>query len=513
MTRHDAEDDELHGCMPGTREHILDTLDAWAVDDEAPRVYWLNGMAGTGKSTIAHSLCELLDKKGKLGSSFFCSRSDTALRDVKVVIPTIASMLALSSPSIQSKLCQVLENHPDVANLNSLPEQFNLLITGPIESVVPNKINTYKIVVIDAIDECSHQLKVESLIKAICDGVSNIPLKFFISSRPEQWIAKAFRPYVHVARFLRTLPLHDVAEEDVRSDIEIYLRSSLSKIASADDRFQDNLDWPTDHELKALLDRSGRLFIYAATSVRYIRASRGKYRQRLTAMTRPGSSSPLQTGLIDSFYNLIMTEAFHDLESDELLARRELLTTVVSLQTPLSVQGIATLLVTPEHDIRGDLWPFQSVIRVPSDNSGQVSIFHASFRDFIVVPERSKMYSVDAHGGHQLLADKCFQCLNKCLRRNICNLPEDSIGSCPHAINDLSIIPEALRYSCIHWASHLAEAIARSPGHVQTLGFLSEFADEHLLHWFECLSALGELESGIVSLKKAREALSVSGSC
>ena len=39
---------------------------------------------------------------------------------------------------------------------------------------------------------------------------------------------------------------------------------------------------------------------------------------------------------------------------------------------------------------------------------------------------------------------------------------------------------------------------------------LRTFVDEHLLHWFECLSVIGELETGLKSLAKANETLSVS---
>ena len=38
---------------------------------------------------------------------------------------------------------------------------------------------------------------------------------------------------------------------------------------------------------------------------------------------------------------------------------------------------------------------------------------------------------------------------------------------------------------------------------------VSVFVDVHLLHWFECLSTLRELESGIMSLDTANEAISV----
>ena len=41
--------------MKGTRVAILEDLLAWAIDPDSPRIFWLDGMAGTGKSTIALS--------------------------------------------------------------------------------------------------------------------------------------------------------------------------------------------------------------------------------------------------------------------------------------------------------------------------------------------------------------------------------------------------------------------------------------------------------------------------
>jgi len=37
------------------------------------RIFWLNGLAGTGKSTIAQTFAEMAFADGKLGASFFCS--------------------------------------------------------------------------------------------------------------------------------------------------------------------------------------------------------------------------------------------------------------------------------------------------------------------------------------------------------------------------------------------------------------------------------------------------------
>ena len=94
-TRHGAEGSQPRGCVADTRVQIIADLEAWAQDEMAPKVYWMNGHLGTGKTT----LCERLDKQQMLGARFFCSRS--ALKDARRIIPTIAAMLARSNTEIR----------------------------------------------------------------------------------------------------------------------------------------------------------------------------------------------------------------------------------------------------------------------------------------------------------------------------------------------------------------------------------------------------------------------------
>ena len=56
------------GCLSGTREAILDKIESWTKDFDDPPVYWLNGLAGTGKSTIAQTIAEHLFADGWLGA-------------------------------------------------------------------------------------------------------------------------------------------------------------------------------------------------------------------------------------------------------------------------------------------------------------------------------------------------------------------------------------------------------------------------------------------------------------
>ena len=111
--------------MERTREQILADLEQWALDDAAPKVFWLNGMAGTGKTSIAHSFCERLDKDQILGASFFCSRSASqAVRDASFVIPTIASTLSQLSPVLRSEISKIVEKKSNVGSLQKVSVQF-----------------------------------------------------------------------------------------------------------------------------------------------------------------------------------------------------------------------------------------------------------------------------------------------------------------------------------------------------------------------------------------------------
>ena len=507
-TRHGAEGNQPRGCMEDTRVQIIADLEAWAWDEMAPKVYWMHGDLGTGKTSIAHTLSERLDRQQMLGASFFCSRS--ALRDASRIIPTISTMLSQSDCEIRSAIQEVLISHPDIADLNSPPQQFSSLVVNPIKCVIGKNIKIYKVIIIDALDECSSQWIVKSLIRAIFDGVADIPLKFLISSRPEDWIKKAFRD---IARpLLQKLALNDVAESDVQSDIETYLRLALSEIARAGNLSQYDPPWPPQDELKALLAQSDGIFNYAATSARYIGARGVNFRQRLTETVRPGSTSMLQANTIDNLYLTIIGQAFDKLGERECILRREVLSSVVLFQTPLSMTGMTCFLDMPTGQTEADLSPFHSVIHVPSGSDGHISIFHTSFCEFIVDPVRcADGHHVDVFKGHEMLTVKCLQLLNRSLRRNICDLREDKIGALAHEIPDLSVISEALRYSCLYWAIHLSDAFSHPlPDISPVLEHLRRFANEHLLHWFECLSAFGELETGLNSLSKANETLSVS---
>ncbi|KIK55427.1 hypothetical protein GYMLUDRAFT_248679 [Collybiopsis luxurians FD-317 M1] len=95
-------------CTPETRVEILEKIMKWANTTSEDQVYWIGGMAGTGKSTIAKSLCDAFEKEN-LAGAFFCSRQLEACRDHTRIIPTIAYQLAKYSQTFAEALTKELE--------------------------------------------------------------------------------------------------------------------------------------------------------------------------------------------------------------------------------------------------------------------------------------------------------------------------------------------------------------------------------------------------------------------
>jgi len=148
------------GCTAKTREGVLGDLIKWAENPQSPKIYWMIGMAGTGKSTIAYTFCELLAKDERLGASFFCSRSLSECRDARSIFPTIAYQLARSCPPFARTLLEVLKKDLSAP----IRQQFKQLILDPIKDAM-SLITDDLIVIIDALDECIDNNIVRDLLQ------------------------------------------------------------------------------------------------------------------------------------------------------------------------------------------------------------------------------------------------------------------------------------------------------------------------------------------------------------
>ena len=81
-----------------------------------PPVYWLNGLAGTGKTTVAQTIAERTFADGQLGASFFCSRDFEDRSNINLIFPTLAVQLARKYAEFRSRLIHLIRSDPGIAH-------------------------------------------------------------------------------------------------------------------------------------------------------------------------------------------------------------------------------------------------------------------------------------------------------------------------------------------------------------------------------------------------------------
>ncbi|KAH7338979.1 hypothetical protein B0J17DRAFT_754519 [Rhizoctonia solani] len=162
---------------------VPDDLERWISSDDSPKVYWMTGMAGTGKTTIAYSLSKRLDEQGQLGASFFCSKDSSDCSDANRIVPTIASQLAQYSRTFQQSLCQILENDPGVRTLSVERQLATLIFDILRDSNQRNIIKNTTVIVIDALNECRDQTAIKLMVNALLRHSAFLPFKVFVTSQ------------------------------------------------------------------------------------------------------------------------------------------------------------------------------------------------------------------------------------------------------------------------------------------------------------------------------------------
>ena len=251
------------GCLKGTRGVILDEVELWTRDFKKPPVYWLNGLAGTGKSTIAQTVAERAFADGRLGASFFCSRDFEDRSSLQLIFPTLAVQLARMYPGFRSIFVPLVQSDPEIVH-ETLYGQMNKLIVQPFK-----KSGISTVIVIDALDECKDEDKQPAsvILSVLGQFVAEIPrVKFFVTGRPEPRIREGFRLPL-LAEATDVFVLHEVEQGQVNSDIRLFFGHHFSELR----KHRHGLaGWPTEEQLDVLCRRADGFFVHAVATFRFV---------------------------------------------------------------------------------------------------------------------------------------------------------------------------------------------------------------------------------------------------
>ena len=415
-------------------------------------------------------------------------------------IPTICLQLVNYLPSLSHLILDVVDANPDCSSWK-IDKQFMNFIVEPLTAAYRDvrELSVVPVIILDALDECSDQSLVAQLLALILKHSITLPVKFFITSRPELVLKETFdHPWGH-SNFI----LHEVEKEIVRADIELYIKACLLDGKAKHNRH----NWPPQDELESLVNMSGTLFIYAATVCKYIvergASSMSRRLSDIVNFTLTTNSSLTQ---LNALYKRILDGAYAITASSigETLDLDMVLTAVVYAYNPLSMTAISALLQMPVEHTEAALSSLNSLIYIPSqDPDAPISIFHVSFYDFITGNQTlSSKHYCDASVSHRYLALQCLSLMEKEWSLKDWYLKEKISYLAERRCEDIS---ESLAYACSSWAFHFTYADNNTGSDK-----LEQFFQIHLLPWLDCLSILGKLQIAMLSLYKLKTWANVS---
>lgn len=483
-------------CLPGTRTDVLSVIMDWAngvlPGSKSQSVLFLTGLAGSGKSAIAHTIASRFKAIGRLGSSFAFSRQVQSRR-IEQLFPHIARTVADLDSAVMKALAEVISRNTELLAVTDIRVQFKELLVAVLKKL---KIIGPIVIVIDAIDEASDGTyqgakQLDDLISVITDLASELPpsIRIVITSRPEAAILDGIKGCREVAH-------KDLNRFPVTGDVLLYVQDRLLK------RPGKLLVGIREEWCPQIAEMSQGLFYWAAVACNDI-VQHTLPRRAYERIVSSGTNVQ-QTGLLDSLHMGVLKEHFSD--SDSSTDFVTVMSFILALQEPMPASILRRLWKAAGCDcdiLESVLDRLRSLLDGVDDTTKNIQPSHTSLRDFVTDKTRSgDRFFADIATAHENLTLASLKVMAEQLSFNMCKIEtsyklnknvqdlDDRISQYIHA--------ECL-YACQHWADHLQhiQGAPEDPGFQDGLGVV---LTQKLLFWLEILSVLGKMSIALPSM-------------
>jgi len=474
-------------CMEGTRETLLNQLIAWAANASDPsNIYWIHGLPGIGKTSLAHSICEKLHNEYRLAGAFFCQRDDANMSDIRNILPTLISKLAENFPPFRNIVADHLRSDPNLTSKSMKEGLFHDFVRS-----LPRHPKHALVFVIDALDECGDDQKRPVLLKFLTEAASHAPwLKIIVTSRPEDEIQDFFNrlPQSSYSRY-------DLAtDQEAGADLKTFARSQFDLVAK---KWCLPASWPEQPVFDGVISRANGLFIFIKTLVLTLRQCEDPEKTLRVALQ--GSTGTGLTPLYNLFSSVLTTQGVpSNAEFRQVIG---VLLAVAPYRT-LCDESIAELAGVRPNLVKKWVNALSSLLYRDEAVNGGVRVRHLSISDFFVSDHCS--HQVNLEDANVRLGIGCLKTMVEQLRFNICKLEDSRLANAdihdlPSRINEH--ISDTLQYSSLYWSNHLC--FTPNNGDHRVWEILKDFFEGlYGLFWVEVLSIMGMVPIGAPSLRR-----------
>ncbi|KAM5341480.1 hypothetical protein ACJ41O_014511 [Fusarium nematophilum] len=513
-------------CLEGTQRRILSEIQHWAEDPQGQVIFWLHGMAGTGKTSVTLTVANALNSRQPfthgagalqtafLGASFFFKQDDATRNSTRTFFSTLARCLAEVFPDLKSHIVGAI-NEKLAIGTKAPQQQLDHLVVRSLSTLDDQTfIPVRLIVVVDALDECVNRTETEELIGMLeaLEDLHQVQLRLLITSRRDRHIQGSFDRITQ--GLYRSFILDKIRPSEVgEDDITLYLTHTLAKIAK---KHGVAPTWIDEAIIGQLSKKADGLFIYAATVCRFLDADdftdEEARQDRLDQIFDDEAKADAPQQKVDEIYVKVLS--FPELAKSPKRTRERIFTRtggvlgfISVLFEPVSVAPLGHLLSLPR-DILDDLLKrLHSVVAVPQIEASPLGLVHLSFRDFLHSEERSRQleFRVDEVEMHREIFERCLEMMTQSLHEDMCEflLPGTFASEVPRSQIEKKI-PEHLRYACRYWVDHLDKL---DPAYLEEYamtddGKIHEFLRKCFVYWLEAMSWIREIPTVILNINR-----------
>lgn len=449
-------------------------------------IFWLHGLAGSGKSTVATTLAGFFRDLRRLGAFVFFNRDEPERSSPSRVIKTIAAQLSAFDPRIGQAVAHVVETVPGVCEA-PLSTQFTELIVKPLTSIEALASEGPIVVILEALDESGSAATRERLLAVLAEQSAQLPpfLRIIITSRTELDIMDAFEPCSNV----HSQEL-DILATTNNSDIAAYFHDRFRTIRGKRKNRALALppDWPGEEVVQSLVQRSAGLFVWASTACAFIDAH--DPRARLHTLMHGNSTSIANSYLaLDMLYSTALAAAGDWGDPDFVASFQEIIGTVVVSMEPLTTEVVDGLLGLPAN--APSIHTVERLGCVLSWGSDRpIRTLHPSFIDFLTTPGRCKRpeWFIDTALHRRRVALRCLDHMESYFMRD----PRDGADE----------VPASVAYACAFFISHV---LSVTEGSAEVAARLIGFLTGHVSQWSRTMHALNKSYSPVNLLTQLLE--------
>ncbi|KAF2269169.1 hypothetical protein CC78DRAFT_453664 [Lojkania enalia] len=416
--------------LPATCEWILreSAYKAWkAGDKSASQILWIHGPPGCGKTFLAQTMVDDIQRTGSSTLFYFCDANSTP---ESVFRSLLVQMLQFHE--IGDDLRAIIAR--STAEASPGDQEPPLDLTYKLWDTISDILTEFPDVtfVIDGLDEIAEgylqpgnfDLPSKLIQLTSIDGKAN---KLLLSSRTEPTIRRSMKNSLEIL----------VTAASVNEDLERFIESEVMEYRELD-------EW-RNAVCKTILEKSEGIFLWAALAVRSLAG-------RAPISASPESLGSVQASL-DDLYSSILFKQATGLTEGQMLLRDQILRWVLFAIRPLHLEEMANAIAVESNAYIYDLESKAtevcgSLIKI---EKGILKPIHHSLREYLMrdYPKRDEILSVRSEASNLVIAKSLLTYLS-----------HPSFSQIYEPLNTShfrSTYPLA-EYAALYWVYHISNA-------------------------------------------------------